>query len=471
MSWLKKVSDGFLFREDFENREFITNDQWQTLQGVPELSDAWAIAGTFSLDMGPNSNDTNGRPAVIRQPINPSPVFTHDWMITCWFYDTMDAVLEGAFLKVSTGDSKFYQVGVRNAVSTTKYAVNQNSNTSEDTFTASTATRTLGWHKFQIHRNLVGTVDIYIDDVLIQIVSFVSVGPLAFVSIQGAILGHVTNSFGYFDELRVQNSKSALFYGLTGRTVQVGTSAPVFSASPTFSFVPSSSPNPNSYSLQVSKSEKQTSLELFWLSQDFNGGDVYYYQSIDFGRKAYPVNFTTGNLGSRSTSTSGRIESITTGYQNRLTFSLQVLEGEDWRQKEVDFFEWIRFGNPVTVMIDSDDTVMTTIASTFPSVGSSSISVNQNLGTGLVEAVAGSNYIIESADRTGRQIVKVSVNPVDTTINFTPPLSTNFAQNDIFRSVTFFPMMILDPNTSQLTYQEARYLRYNWSFQMVEYIQ
>lgn len=469
ISWLKKVSDGFMFREDFENRYFVDNDQWQTLQGIPELTDVRSVAGTFALDMGPASNDDNDCPVIIRKPISVSAVLTFDWLVTVWYYDTMDAALEGPFLKVQTADGKYYQVGVRNAISTTHYAVNQDATTTEDNFKASTVARSLGWHKFQAHLDLDNTkVDIIIDGTTVQSITYTSIGALLYVLLQGGVLASVTDSFGYFDELRVQHSASIKFYGLSGRSIAFAGYAAIPVSTEPYVLDATETPTPSLYDFQVSQADDDEALDLYWLSQEFNGGDVFYFNSVDFGRKALPVNYNLTTIGTRNTSPSGKIETTTTGARNKLSFTLSSLQGEQWRQAETLLFDWLRGGNPVSVSIDTDDAAYTKITTTYARAGISSLTVQAALGVSTAGIVPG-RYILEATNRIARQVLNVSGN-TSGTLAFTPPLNSNFGTGDIIRSLTFFPMMVSDPNISNIIYKSGKTLRYDWSFNMTEFV-
>jgi hypothetical protein len=112
---------------------------------------------------------------------------------------------------------------------------------------------------------------------------------------------------------------------------------------------------------------------------------------------------------------------------------------------------------------------MSKITTTYPKAGISSIAVQASLGQTDANMTAG-DYILESADRINRQILTVASN-TSGTLALSTPLNTNFTSSDVIRNVLFFPMMVLDPNTSQLSYAEPRTLRYNWPFQFTEYVQ
>src|SRR5258708_11842450 len=116
ISYLNKIQDGAIFRETFENDNFITAESWLTTQGTPATSMVSSFSGAKSWD-----NSVPGLPAAKKQINN--PLLAGSWMYSVWFFDVVgNTTAQGPYVKIQTSDGKFYQVGVRNGVSTTKYS-------------------------------------------------------------------------------------------------------------------------------------------------------------------------------------------------------------------------------------------------------------------------------------------------------------------------------------------------------------
>ena len=349
----------------------------------------------------------------------------------------------------------------------THYSCNPSDSVAEDVFSATSVVRTNAWHKFQIYHPTGAAVAlIYIDDVLVRYVSGAS-STLASINLQGSAVGAVTGSFGYFDDLRVQYSKDAGFYFSGSRTILIGST----SIGGTGLFTPDILPADNSYQIQISKTTSATKLDLNWYGMNFVGGDFWIYQEIDFGRKAFPFDSIPMRLSSQNISPTGGRETTVTGRQDTVSISVQVLEGDVWRQHENDFFMYASLGKPVSIQTDSSDAVLTTVSSiASPSAGANAFYVNSSLGVTAAGIVKGGMYILESADRSKRQILTVD-SVSSNHVVFNEVVADDYSTGDVIRSIRFWPMMIMDnPKQSALSYSNAAYKRQTWAQRFVEYV-
>ena len=471
LCWLKKVRSGYAFREDFESDNFVNNDAWQLLQGLAITTDAQQSQGTYSLDLA-NSLDNSLMPVVIRQNISASAIY-QDWIITVWYYDdATNTTNPGPYLKVNIGTAEYIQVGVRNAVSTGYYSCNASGSLAEDSFASTTAARTTGWHKLQVYGPTTGGhYVVYIDDVEVRDVTWIgATHSITSVSLQGGVLGVASPSFGYFDDLRVQYSKKAGFLNLNKRRLVVGSTSQDLVTDAAV-FTPDIVPADNSYQIQISKASNLTSLDLNWYGQNVVGGDFYVYQEVDFLRKVFPFDYQPTSLATQNISPTGGRETIVTGRQDKPTFTIQDLVGDVWRQRFGDYFEYARLGNPFTVQTDSDETILTSVSAlTTPSGGTNSVYVNSILGVTAAGIVQGGMYVLESADRSKRQTLTVS-SVSSNHVFFNEYLNADFSAGDTIRSVRYWPLiMVSDPRTLGITYQNAKLKQQQVQFSLIEWV-
>jgi len=476
IAWMQKDRDGFAFREDFECDAFVSNEQWLIVQGVPDYTPDLAASGSFSLPLA-GSQDSSGFPLILKRTVADTYLAT-GFFATVWYYDTMDAVLPGPFFKVSTDSGKFFQVGVRNAISTTKYVCNPSGNYSEDSFSASSVSRSLGWHKLQVRvepTTLSGKQFwIYIDDTTVLSGTFNGSGNMyPTVNLCAATVGVVTDSFGNFDDLRVQYSAYAYIRGYNNHRVIVsgGLLDSYITGQNALTFTPPVQLAKNSNDLTVSQWSDHTKPLIYWFSREFNGGDIYTIFEVDFGRKATVFQSTENALSSYNTSVNGRTETIKPGRSKSLLFTVRALDGDQWRKLEYNFFDYASAGNPFSLLVDSDDAVYTRAYPQGFMTSNDIFTVDPVLGQTYAGITVNNYYAFEKQDRSREMMAQItliangSVYPGDIPTNV-------FSAGDTIRSPRFFPMMMLDPagKKSGISYTDIKVLRQDWTANMVEYI-
>lgn len=481
LTWLQKVRDGMLFREDFESDRFVTNDGWFLLQGIATQSKAQAVAGLFSLLLKGTQDDAD-LPVILQQNVPPI-ISGQQPTVTAWFYDdAAETVLEGPFLKIMLSDGSFIQMGARNGTSTTHYSCNPPATFTEDTFAVTAVARSTGWHKFQIKYNNVWVrFEIYIDGVDVLHLTPPTTYVVESIYLQAAVLGNAVDSFGYFDELRYQQDWYTFFWGVAGRRINVvglgHTDQAISGPGNLYKLEANTNPEANAYDIEISQAIPSATvignyekLAMSRYDMDYQGGDAFMFKEVDFTRRptAYAGERPT-TRGSRSQSPTGTTETITTGRQDTAPFEVDGLQGVEWLQRAQDYFDYARTGEPFAFALDSDDTVVAQLAADAAAF-QSQVTVIPTLdvnGSGIQED---QYYIIEDQGRNHRQVLRV----IDVTANavtFDGLLHYDYEVGDYVRSMRYWPLMeMADPITYPLSIAKPKSITYKWSQNIREWV-
>lgn len=479
LAFMNKIQDGFLFREDFESADFVDNDGWQTVQGVAEHSKNEVVAGKYSLLLA-GTQDEDGFPVIIRKDVSSFDNFDKR-MFTVWFFDDMNALLEGPFVKLGLASNRWLQIGARNAISTVNYSCNPALTSTEDSFADSGIARSAGWHKFQIRNNGSGggntVFELFIDDTSVRTLT-IPVASLLIETIylQAAQTGMVTDSFGYFDEVRYQRRTDFSILGVNGRRVSAGTLGSTDNLLSTSSLAIEADvvPAPNAYEVQISqiiRTATQTDnyefLSIFLQNVDFENGDIWVISEIDFGRKMTSYQDDPSTRGSSTSAVDGTSETLTVGRLESIGASVRCLIGDEWVANSQNFFQYARQGKPFSLTLDSDDVVLNTTY-VAAAAGDTILTVNNTLG--VFNAEIGRFYVVEDEDRTIRQMFKAS-NVVGNSVYLDRPLIADIPVGSFVRSLNYWPTIeLVDPQQAGLQLINPRTQRYDWNFQFREYV-
>jgi len=473
ISYLQKMKDGFIFHETFENDDFVVGSNWLQIQGTASNTGlVTAKEGIKSLLLA-GTTDSNGYPIILKKEITDFDIESEQVLV--WFYDTGDTSLPGPFLKIETTDSAYIQVGVRNAVSTTKYSCNGATNVSQDNFSASSISRTVGWHSLLIEKSsLTGPYAIYIDDTLARSITGTN-APVKYVSLQADVASHAADSFGYFDSLQINRANSVQIYGTVGRTINVKDSTETLQTVGQTSYYSTIElgvlGEPENYSIEIARSTSNVLMATRLGPFEMKSGDKWKYVELDMGYKTSTPRDVPTTLGSVSHSTNGTVQRITTGLQDRISFSFPYLFDDLWTSNVQNFFQYARTGGPFSVSVDFDEVAFSVIT-VAASAGASSVTVGDTLGQHYLGITSGDYYMLQDTTNNNRQILKVlSASYSSTsTVTFTDVLAFDVAVGCYLRPLRYFPMLELDGDSAPLDYANIKNKRQTWTLNCREYI-
>lgn len=469
ITYLQKQTDGVIFFEGFENNNFINADGWTTLQGSPANSSVQAKTGIESWD----NNANNGLP-VAKKIVNSVSADSSFWLVNVWYYDdAANTTSQGPYLKIKMSDGNYTSIGVRNGISTTKYSYGAIGSSADAPDTASSVTRSTGWHQLQIKNSAGVAIKVLVDGVEIYSVAS-STNTVSELYLCSNTIGGTGTSIGYFDCLGYYRSAVITINGNVG-TMKVYDSSNVllstigaaqssFNVSiwgtityPVSGFVTFSKASPNTTVL-YSRSNLLT----------INPGDVFVLRKIDFGRKITTYDPFVKELQSVNISTAGVRETNNYGLKGDLTFSVSNLDGYGWRQSVDNFFLNSVQGNPFGLMVDNvtDNCFGVIATSSQPNV--STVTILGNLGTTPTSQFANKGtstqdyYVVQNYANTSKQIVQVTAIGTST---LTFDQSLNFATNpgDYVYSLLYYPFLEVSGNSpTGFRVSDPSIPRYNW---------
>lgn len=467
-TYMVKLRDGIIFRETFENDNFVQAQGWITLQGVPVNTSQQSKFGIKSLKLQGQSLP------VIQKTVSTAGV--QNEVAICWFYDdasnTTDA---GPFFKVKFDDGKFVQVGVRNGVSTGFYVTNSASDFSEDSFAATIVARSTGWHKFEIVRrddNL--EIQVLIDGTLVRTHSFGFSPPLMTdLFLQADVIGGSGDSFGFFDDVKLLYDDKVTFKGIENRQVIIRDQDEINLGSivstggndegSTSLFFSTALDFPLPARVLLSQVNKTTKLQASFRIE-ISHGDVYQFVEINFGRKikAFGERLTANSVVNESLR--GVTEILSFGSSNFVQFSVENLEGFAFQEKAVNLHEHLRKGGTFSLMVDSDLAALNHFAADY-AAGTTDLGLAQNMDLfdKTAEFIQGRQYVILTNGGSDRQVVTIDQVLSSSTIRVSPPLLFPVKKTDFIREITFFPYCVLSDQTLGLNMTNPRKVRFDWN--------
>lgn len=485
--YLKKIRDGAIFTEGFENDNFINAEGWTTLQGVPANTSQQYKDGIKSWDNSANSQSL----PVAKKVITNTNV--RNWVARVFFYDdSTNTTSQGPYFKIKLADGNYCQIGVRNAVSTTKYCVGLA--TTEDNFPVilTGSPRSTGWHLFQIistgNPGQTATYTAQVDSFTGVASSAMVLSTVSEIHVNSNTVGGTGSSFGYFDEVGYYSSTQCLiyhnltevnafrFYNSSNALVDFDSSENPFIFGP---LVTTSDNLPLSGYAEFSGS---TATNLIFRTALFqvNLGDIFEMVKLDLTRKVELPGYTPTALKQVNQSSSGVVETLITGLKDKLVFSIKELQGFYWVEAIRNWFQDVVDGSQFSLMTDNSfDNAFGVVNGSVSALGTTltlfaNLSTNQtdafNVNT-LANGVYANNYfyVIRDAANTRKQLVTIA-SKTTTTLTLNETLKFSVATGDFIYSQYFFPFLEIDGNDlSGMTIKDPNIPSYNWVQRCKEY--
>lgn len=471
ISYLKKLSSGVIFQETFENDNFVTADGWTIVQGNPVNSTSQSIPGSNGIKSFQCSGIGSGL-SVISKSFSITGTYFEGW-----FYDDGTTTPgTGPYLKVQDTAGHYYQIGVRNSVSTTDYVCNGVLNFAQDNFSvpSSPIARSIGWHKFSLFVTLESGLnyEFQVDGVPTSTISssFIT-SPFSKIFVCSGTLSDTLGTFGYFDQvgLYVDNFLNVYNAGVSSKVLNLYDSSwnNIYTANPFTGFLPPeigaqyalNNPNPVfpfPVFIQVSQAQPVTSLEYTSNLIQVFPGDVYQYENFYLapdaqGKNSSPTKITDLQyvptaLVSRNVSTGGVQETNQTALKDKLTWTHSHLQGWGVRENIDDWFWWCVQGNPFSLMVDNVNGCAFGVISTFVGAGSSSsVKLFNNISTNPTDSFkVGFAFNIRNTFNTQKQKVMLISKDVNAqTLTFDQNIGFDVNAGDYVYSERFFPFLEL----------------------------
>lgn len=467
VAYLQKIQDGTVFSDGFENDNFIAAEGWTVLQGVPANTSTQYLPSSNGIRSWDNQANAQSIPVAKKIITDTTKVNQTALLLQVWFYDTMDITSPGPYLKVKFSTGNFVSVGIRNSVSTTKYAFADPSPSTDAPNSAAQifpALRTQGWHSFEI---INGTI--LIDKTVIEIFT-AQAGKITEIYLCADTVGGPGPSFGYFDNLGYYTNNSNLIY--FDSTVANGNMklynancALLASTGPGASPSSLTIPNivlalPQTCFLEASGTQS-TQLLLRTNSVNINPGDIFQLKVVSPGQKFNPYKPQLQSLSDINQSTSGNTETIFNAYKNKYRFGVQMLEGMSFKDQIDNWYNYAVQGGPFSIQVDNTNVGFGVIDSN-PAVGTNMIQIKPNLSTHPTDAfTVGRKYVLFNAANTRRQVVNLqAIN--DPCLAFVESIDYPFVNLDYIADITFNPFLELGNNPYGLQTLDERYVRFRW---------
>jgi hypothetical protein len=461
LSYLKKIRDGVVFSEGFENDNFIAAEGWTTVQGTPGNSLTQAKVGIKSWD-----NQANGGLPVAKKIITDTNVDAN-WFFVVWFYDTGNTTSPGPYCKIKLANGNYISVGVRNSVSTTCYSYADSGASVDEPITAiASAVRSVGWHSFALILNT-NTTLLLVDTSITYLNLFHSL--VSEIYLCSGKVGGLGPSFGYFDSLGYfRNTGFGFYFNRTNVSLALWNSS---NANITYSNNPSSpcylyaqiysTLYPISVYFQMDQYIPESLLYRSPL-MSINPGDIYQYVSVDFGRKLTTYKPTETGLINSHQSTSGVTETIFNVYKNKYIFGVNDLQGLPMKSQLNNWYENAEQGYPFSIMVDSGHNGFGVMDSN-ALIGSSTVGIMPNLATNPTDSFeAGREYLLFNSANTRRQKLTL-LTKNNTTLTFSSIISEPFLALDYVCETTLHPFLEVGTNPDGFQMTNERYIRFNWN--------
>lgn len=374
---MSRGQNGLQLLENFESDNFISDQGWQLVNGVPKTttSAAYSELQSFQLDLT--------YPKIKKVFATP-----FRWSAG-WFLDDPAQTLTtfNPFIQwQSIAAPATWGIGVNNAVSTTKYTMTVN-----NVQVASAVTRTAGWHRFEIsYDESFSDVRLIIDG---STISTVVIGGLNFTVLFLGVNTFVgATAFGYWDLIQAARSPSIRFFNLApasltaGGTFSIYNDAGVLIAGPggivggtiTQGFVYPLNMPFDGYFAFTQPNDVQPKFR--GPIQSFCVGDVWNYNEFNLGRRVSTFRKTRKASRSDLESTSGINQSLFYFSRDMVGLTLSDLT-DDEQQSLQRWWGYAKSGNIFSAAIDSQDVY----------VGKLTVATGGNASTITLDTTAGLN--------------------------------------------------------------------------------
>lgn len=426
---LNKWRDGLLLFESFESPNFMLDQAWTLLNGVPKISNEVAKEGLSSFKLDSTypwiekdfsiSGDLFGSSAV-------------------WFFDDA-GIITGGFTPFVEWENPIATLvsglGVDLAVSTVNYTVMV-----EGVKSDSGIARTDGFHRFSIIPNASTAFrELYIDGTLVGTTA--SSGSFDTIRL-GCRVASGTNPFGYFDVVQCcrDNGTALIRYsGVdTGRAVELhsadGTllsTATIIGASAFF---------------RVGLENLDSPFDGYFTMTDTAGifpyfitpvlsisiGDWYQFNAYSFGRRPSAWNFVDADDRNDLKSLQGVKQSVFFNDSDRVTMTFEDLD-EEQKNALDSWWTAAKKGNNFGVAIDSDATY-------FGRIGIAQTDPDQTAFVVVEEGLAiGSKIVLRDNDGFSKQTFSVVNVILDVVITVSPKPTEPVILDQQVRSLYYWP--------------------------------
>lgn len=348
---MSRGQNGLQLLENFESQNFLGDQGWQVVNGVPTTTNvvAYSELRSFQLDLTyPKIKKTFTTP--------------FRWSAG-WFFDDPAQTITtfNPFIQwQSIAAPATWGIGVNNAISTTNYTM-----TVANVQSASPVVRTAGWHRFEIlHDEFFDEVRLKIDGVLISTLAFPGLNFTVLFLGVNTFVG--ATAFGYWDLIQVTKSAYIKFTNLAPASLAQGALSSLYLTDGTpvslndtvvggVVFVAPLYPINVPFDGYFVFSKTDRVLPLFrGPVQSFSGGDVWNYHEFNLGRRVSTFMKTRKAMRTDLEATSGINQSLF--YFSRDMVGLTLTDLTDDEQQSLQrWWGYAKSGNVFSAAIDSQD--------------------------------------------------------------------------------------------------------------------
>jgi len=374
---MSRGQNGLQLLENFESDNFIADQGWTLVNGVPKTTNtvAYSELRSFQLDLT--------YPKIKKVFATP-----FRWSAGWFFDDPAQTVTTfNPFIQwQSIAAPATWGIGVNNAISTTKYTMTVNG-----VQVASAVTRTAGWHRFEIW------YDDFLSDVRLKIdgstISTVVIGGLNFTVLFLGVNTFVgATAFGYWDLIQAARSPYMKFFNLAPASITAGGAYSIYTADGTLVAGPGGiiggTVNQGFvYPLDMPFDGYFAFTKIGDVLPKFRGpiqsfcvGDVWNYNEFNLGRRVSTFRKTRKVSRSDLESTSGINQSLF--YFSRDMVGLTLTDLTDDEQQALQrWWGYAKSGNVFSAAIDSQDVF----------IGKLTVATGGNASTITLDTTAGLN--------------------------------------------------------------------------------
>lgn len=495
ISYLQKVRDGVVFQETFENSNFIAADGWSVLRGSPANSQAQAVAGISSWD---NSAGNQSFPIAYKNITDSNvDLGLPGWYVQTWFYDPITSTSAGSpyttstypgpYFKIQTNDGNYRSIGVRNAISSTSYSFASGSTLADAPTSASSVARTNGWHNLCIYMGDSDDGPNYLNFLVDNNLINLDYSPGKYVTgiylcagtsaDSGQSFGYFDNT-GYFRNIGVQINESAPYLNTHNRVNMydennnLSDSKLESDGEVILFFSPNSDIPPIGSYFEICNPKNSSVIDYRSPLLQVNPGDIYQFNTINFGRKCTMYDPMIKELQSVNISTAGVRETNNYGLKGTISFAVNSLQGWSWKQAADNFFLNCVQGNSFALMVDNvTDSAFGVIATSAFGGTSNTVQIMSNDYTNPISNfTVGNYYYVRNNANTQKQLMNlVSMSTSTSTLTFDQNLNFNVNPLDYVYSLQLYPFLEIQGDTQSFKCTSPSIPRFTWQQACNEY--
>ncbi len=444
---LPRITDGLITRESFESVNFLSDQGWTILNGVPDTTNTASFDGLQSFIMD------SSYPQIQKE------VTTGFAYGVGYFLDdsTQTTSTFKPFIIWQTSGGQVFGLGVDNSVSTGFYTKIINGVAS-----ATTIARASGWRKFWITASAPNVITLSVDTTTAATSTWTTALTKTKV---GAYVYTGTPAFGYFDLIEINVSYLVTVYGLspgqavtlydsTGTSIGTGTAT-----SESVAISASGQVSPFDAYIAITRTD---GIRPYFRTpvQAFSAGDDYMFNVFDLGRRVPSFGLDREANRDDKEATSGRNESLFYFSRDKVQLTLSDLT-EDQHHLLSRWWSTASQGQVFAVAIDSADTYIGKL-SAIPVIGAGTAVVTSAVGLNR-----GSRIFIKQADDVAFEAAKVA-SISSTTLTLERDLLNSYAVGDAVRNVYYWPYCITLDKMPALKLTSAKLKRWSMTINFKE---